>query len=78
MNAWSILSGDLSHVFVRIHRVALLALNASTLPRIQAYVDIGFERGHDWITKLGFTLEAPRMRRFNLDGSDAALYARTR
>lgn len=45
------------------------------LPRIEAVVLCGFDAGHRWLRRLGFTLEAERLRRW--DGTaDYALYAR--
>lgn len=77
-NAWAILGDGFGHSFIVVHRVVQRVLAASTLQRIEAYVDCDFARGHDWMLMLDFQLEAPRMRKFAPGGRDAALYARVR
>jgi len=64
--------------FTVLHQHAKRLLDIAPFDRIEAAVDDGFEEGHRWVRALGFTLEAPLMRRYRPDGGDSALYARVR
>lgn len=77
-NAWAMISADLKHHFVIVHRIAQRVLDAYPAQRIEAHIDVDFLNGHRWAEALGFALEAPRMRKFTPDGRDVALYARVR
>ena len=64
--------------FTVMHRHMMRLLDSMPFDRIEASVDVDFEKGHRWVRALGFTLEAPLMRRYRPDGGDSALYARVR
>lgn len=76
--AWAMMATGLRQGFVTVHNVARRLLDAYPAARIEAHVDCDFTNGHRWAQKLGFELEAPRMRKFTPDGRDASLYARVR
>ncbi len=46
--------------------------------RIEATVLVEYEPGHRWLRCLGFEMEAERMRNYDPQGRDFALYARLR
>lgn len=50
-------------------------LKTANFRRLEISVDCEFVGGHAWANRLGFVLEAPRMRGFDVDGRDCALYA---
>lgn len=77
--AWAYLADGIApQRFVVVHRMVKRFLDVAPFDRIEATVDAEFEQGHRWVKSLGFTLEAPRMRRHRPDGGDSALYARVR
>lgn len=75
---WSFVDRRAGPHFVSVHRATQRFLDVLPYRRIEAEVDVEFEPGHRWIKALGFTLEAPRMRAFRVDGGDSALYARVK
>jgi hypothetical protein len=75
---WSFIGHNAGPHFIAIHRAVLQFLERQPYKRIEAECDCGFEPGHRWLQKLGFVLEAPRMRAFRIDGGDSALYARVK
>lgn len=76
---WSMLSSKASAAnFLGIHRHVTGFLDGLPFRRLEAAVDVDFEAGHRWMRLLGFTCEAPRMRAYEVDGHDSALYARVR
>lgn len=75
---WSFIDRRAGPHFVAVHRATLRFIEMLPHRRIEAEVDVDFEPGHRWIRALGFTLEAPRMRAFRVDGGDSALYARVK
>jgi RimJ/RimL family protein N-acetyltransferase len=64
--------------FLELHRFAKRFLDGLPFRRVEAAVECDFAAGHRWVKALGFELEAPRMRCFEIDGRDSALYARVR
>jgi len=77
--AWAYLSENITpRRFVVIHKMVQRFLDACPFDRVEAAVDVYFEPGHRWVEALGFTLEAPSMRKFRPDGGASALYARVR
>jgi hypothetical protein len=77
--AWAYLSSRATkHQFIQVHRAVKKFLDDCYLQRIEMTVDCEFAEGHRWAHKLGFTMEAPRMRAYNPNGGDCALYARVR
>jgi len=75
---WSFVDRRAGPHFVSVHRATQRFLDMLPYRRIEAEVDVGFEPGHRWIKALGFTLEAPCMRAFRVDGGDSSLYARVK
>lgn len=75
---WSYIDQRAGPHFIAIHRVTERFLAAMPHRRIEAYTPCEFKAGHRWLKKLGFTLEAERMRNFDIDGGDSAMYARVK
>jgi len=61
--------------FIKIHHIIHSFLSVLDFNRIEMYVDYDFKNGHRWAKALGFTVEAPRMRKFALDGKDQTMYS---
>lgn len=79
VEAWAIIDRYRTlREFTEIHRIAQEYLDTWNADRVEAFVECGFVAGHAWLKKLGFTLEASRMRKYLPDGKDCALYARVR
>lgn len=64
--------------FCAVVKMARQFLDALPFRRVEAAVACDFDRGHRLARVLGFRMEAERMRGFQADGTDAALYARVR
>lgn len=75
---WSFLGDIATREFREVHSWAKRFLNGLPFRRLEATVDIDFEPGHRWVKSLGFECEAPRMKAFQVDGRDGALYALVR
>ena len=76
---WSVISKEVGHsVFRIIHRYVKNYLDGLPFRRLEAAVDVDFKAGHRWMTALGFKIDAPVMRAFQVDGRDCALYAKVR
>lgn len=73
--AWAILSNACAPHMRAITRKALKVIPAQGFERIEAMVLCDFAPGHRWARMLGFVMEAERMRRYDPDGRDMALYA---
>ena len=74
---WSFVGSDVTpHDFPALHRLVKIFICDLPFDRLEMHVDFGFRNGHRWAQALGFQCEAPRMRRFLLNGTDATLYAR--
>jgi len=77
--AWMYISKHATKAkFLKVHRTVKMALEACSYERIEMLVDCDFKQGHRWAEKLGFRLEAERMRKYRPDGKDCALYARVK
>lgn len=50
-------------------------IDTAPYPRIEATACCGLDRAHRYLRRLGFEMEAPRMKRWGADNSDHALYA---
>ena len=73
----ALVSDRLGASFVLLHREVKRRLDASTIRRIEATVDGGFEPGHRWLRMLGFRLETPDgMPGYLPSGRSSFLYAR--
>ena len=76
---WTFVSRGLrGRKFLMIHLMARRYLDGLPFRRLEATVECDFTAGHRWVKALGFELEAPRMRAFQVDGQDSALYARVK
>jgi hypothetical protein len=75
---WSFIDARAGRNFIGVHRAVVEFLNMLPYRRIEAECDCEFGPGHRWLQKLGFVMEAPRMRAFRVDGGDSALYARVK
>ena len=74
---WAIVSKDCGpKEFVAVHRLVQSFLASLPYARLEFHVDVDFEQGHRWASLLGFEMEAPRLRAYQPNGRDAALYAR--
>lgn len=76
-SCWAVLSNSIgSRAFREVHARGKRFL--STLPwrRLEAVVAVDFDAGHRWVRALGFQLEAPCMKAYELDGTNCALYAK--
>lgn len=74
--AWSYLSDRVTaRNFLKVHNAVRGFLHGFDARRIEMVVDHGFLQGHKWARMLGFSVDAPCMRKYNVDGSDATLYA---
>jgi hypothetical protein len=76
--AWAELAQVCRKDFLAIHNAVKRFLDICPFVRVEATVDVDFVAAHRWVKLLGFELEAPRMRKYSLDGQDYSLYARVR
>lgn len=74
--AWAFFDPNCKEHFLKIHNAAKRFLKIVPMRRIEAVVDFDFAAGHRWVKLLGFELEAPRLRSYNINGRDASLYAK--
>ena len=75
---WALIStGVTARNFAALHAQAKRFLDGLPFDRIETGVDCDFPQGHRWMKALGFTMESPRMRKFQ-NGRDHALYARVK
>jgi len=73
---WALFGSDAGEHMLAVHRAARRFLDIQDHRRIEATVECDFKNGHRWIRMLGFTCEAKRMKNYDPDGRDHALYAR--
>jgi hypothetical protein len=77
--AWAFYDANLpKHLYPRVHKIMRMWFDLCPVRRIEAAIDIGDEIGMRRTEMLGFTLEAPLLRKFRPDGKDCALYARVK
>ena len=76
--AWSILTHGWRKHANAITAKAIAELDRCPLRRIEAEVMCDFDAGHRWLRRLGFEMEAERMRAYGPEGQDMALYARVK
>lgn len=72
---WSYLSKDLKKNMVKITNACKAYFKLTPYRRLELHVKCDFDKGHAWARLLGFTLECERMRCFDPNGDDYALYA---
>ena len=76
-SCWAILSTSITpHIFREVHNLGKTFLASLPFKRLEAVVDVDFAAGHRWVKTLGFELEAPRMKAYEVDGRDCSLYAK--
>lgn len=75
--AWAILDPECRSEFVTIHSTVKRFFDLCPVRRIEAAVDVNFDRGHRWVRALGFEFEA-RLKKFLPDGQDVFFYSRVR
>lgn len=74
---WSFLSADVNkHNFKTVHTAAKEFLDGLPFARLEAAVAVGFKNGHRWVKALGFEVESPLMRKFQVNGGDCVGYVR--
>ena len=74
---WSFVGSGLTPgEFFTIHGLVKRFVRALPFRRVEMHVEADFPQAHRWARALGFACEAPRMRKFLMDGRDGALYAR--
>lgn len=76
--AWAMLGNDAGPYMLQLTRKVRNALDITPYKRVEMRVVCEFEEGHRWAKALGFTVEAPRMRKSSSRGNDETLYARVR
>lgn len=76
--AWAFMAEAIGTRMVAVHRAVRRYFDTLDFRRLEAEVAADFEQGHRWVRMLGFELEAPRLRGYFPDGSDAAMYARVK
>lgn len=74
--AWAMIDKDCRKEFVALHNIVKRFLKACPVKRVEAVVDANFEQGHKWVNYLGFTIEAPLMKAYGINGGDCTLYSR--
>lgn len=73
---WAIFNPRCKDQFLLVHRALKRILDTCPIKRLEAVVDLDFAPGHRWVKILGFEMETPRMRAYNVKGGDASLYVR--
>ncbi len=76
--AWSFIDARAGKHFVALHKLVQDFLDMVPYRRIEAETSCDFAPGHRWLRILGFHMEAERMKAFQPDGSDSALYAKVK
>lgn len=74
---WSVISDRVNKDnMLSVHMLAAQFIEGLPFRRLEASVDVGFEQGHRWMKMLGFEVEAPLQRAFQVDGADCVGYVR--
>lgn len=76
--AWAIVSKDAGPYLKPITKKVRSVIQASPFKRIEMRTDVNFKQGNQWARLLGFTLEAPLMRKSGSLGEDQCLYSMVR
>ncbi len=76
--AWAIVAKHCKKEFVALHNATRRLFEVCPIRRIEAAVDVKLEQGHRWVKLLGFKLEAPLLKAYDINGNDVSLYARVR
>jgi hypothetical protein len=76
---WSYVSkGVTRRNFLEIHNLGRQWIESLPHRRLEAYVDCDFEAGHRWAKAMGFEMETARMKAFQINGGDCAMYAKVK
>lgn len=73
--AWSLISKNAGKHFVGLIRTIQKQLSHYKGYRVECYVEPVFAQGHRFAKLIGFECEAPLMRKFHQNGTDASMYA---
>ena len=73
---WCLMSEDAKDHMMAITRTARRAFKLFPRRRVEITVDCDFIEAHRWARLLGFKMECERMKGYDVDGRDCALYAR--
>lgn len=73
--AWAKIDQTAREHFLKIHNAARRIIATSGFNRVEATTGANFANGCRWLKLLGFEFEGV-MKKYNLDGSDMALFAR--
>jgi hypothetical protein len=76
--AWAFLSDTGPANFLKGHRAVKKFLDGCYVQRLEMTVDCEFPEAHRWAKMLGFHMETERMKNYNPDGRDSAMYVRLR
>ncbi|CAB5144918.1 hypothetical protein UFOVP147_39 [uncultured Caudovirales phage] len=75
---WAYISRHAARKFKIVHRLAQRIIEDVPHKRLETEVDYTFREGHVWMRRLGFSIEAERMRCARPDGGDATLYVKVK
>lgn len=76
---WSFVGSNVTrHNFLEVHNLGQQFIDSLPFDRLELYVDVDFRAGHRWAKALGFEMECERMKKFQVNGGDCALYAKVR
>ena len=75
---WAYNSRFAKRKFKIVHRLAQRIIEDVPYTRLETEVDYDFREGHVWVRRLGFYIEAERMRCARPDGGDATLYVKVK
>lgn len=76
--AWAIFDKNCKKEFMSIYRKALKFLKGCPVKRIEAVVNLGFCDGMRFVQALGFEVEAPVMKSYDVYGRDCSLWVRVK
>ena len=76
--AWAIVDRRASECCLALHRAVRRARDECGVRRVEALVDIDFERGHRWARSLGFRPHSEPLEAYFPSGRSAVLYERVR
>lgn len=75
---WAYISRHAARKFKILHRLAQRIIEDVPYKRLETEVEYTFREGHVWMRRLGFSIEAERMRCARPDGGDATLYVKVK
>lgn len=75
---WSFLGRMTNRQMVHVTRYVKAFLGMAKFRRLEISVDCDYPAAHAWARHLGFELETPRARKFDVDGRDCSIYVMVR